>query len=187
MARLGRKQSVVLDTLISDRNCHIPIFGAMELVLPNIASVAATISLSLLLLLCGLLPSNFREVLMMGGAAPLLAFVVLAFSHPKSLSSRLFGFCILFEAGAVSYITYILQSPVWHIFQLAMGRARSIASGHPTGDWQFGLYLGLLILVSFLVRQAVERPARRLLLADNRLSESGRGQNRLPDPSREAA
>ncbi len=76
---------------------------------------------------------------------------------------------LLFEAGAVSYITYILQAPVWHILRLAMSRTRSATSGDATADWQLGVYLALLLALSFVVQWTVERPAQRLLLAHNRL------------------
>jgi peptidoglycan/LPS O-acetylase OafA/YrhL len=155
-------------------------------VLPSVASIATITSLSVLLL-CGLLPSNIREVFICGGAAPLLAFVVLAFSHPKGLGSRFFGSSLLFEAGAVSYITYILQAPVWHILQLAMGRTRSATAGSPTADWELGVYLAVLLALSFVVQQTVERPAQRLLLAHSRLPPNLSNQARLTDPNTEAA
>jgi peptidoglycan/LPS O-acetylase OafA/YrhL len=156
-------------------------------VLPSVASIATITSLSILLLLCGLLPSNTREVLISGGAAPLLAFVVLAFSHPKSVGSRFFGSNLLFEAGAVSYITYILQAPVWHILRVAIGRTRSATAGSPTADWQLGLYLAVLLALSFVVQQTVERPAQRLLLAHNRLPPNLSNQARHTGPNMGAA
>jgi peptidoglycan/LPS O-acetylase OafA/YrhL len=154
---------------------------------PSVASLATIASLSILLLLSGLVPSNIREVLISGGAAPLLASVVLTFSHPKSFGSRFLGSNVLFEAGAVSYITYILQAPVWHILRLAMSRMRSATSGDATADWQLGVYLALLLALSFVVQRAVERPAQRLLLADNRLRRNLNDQARLANSNMEAA
>jgi peptidoglycan/LPS O-acetylase OafA/YrhL len=154
---------------------------------PSVASLATIASLSILLLLSGLVPSNIREVLISGGAAPLLASVVLMFSHPKSFGSRFLGSNVLFEAGAVSYITYILQAPVWHILRLAMSRTRSATSGDATADWQLGVYLALLLALSFVVQWTVERPAQRLLLADNRLRRNLNDQARLANSNMEAA
>ena len=154
---------------------------------PSVASIAAITSLSSLLLLCGLLPSNNREILISGGAAPLLACIVLTFSHPKGFSSRFLGSNLLFEAGAVSYITYILQAPIWHILRFATGRTRSAAAGSLTADWHLGLYLALLLALSFVVQQTVEQPAQRLLLARIRLPRKLSSQARLEDRNAEAA
>jgi peptidoglycan/LPS O-acetylase OafA/YrhL len=153
----------------------------------SVASLAAATSLSVVLLLCALLPSNTNELLISGGAAPLLACVVLTFSHPKGLSSRIFGFNLLFEAGAVSYITYILQAPVWHISRLALVRSGYATAGSSTAPWQLGAYLALLLAVSFLVRQTIEQPAQRLLLTRGRLPRDGRDQGRNVDHKMEAA
>jgi peptidoglycan/LPS O-acetylase OafA/YrhL len=125
-------------------------------VLPSVASIATITSLSVLLPLCGLAPPRIREVLISGGAAPLLASILLTFSHPKSFGSRFLGSNMLFEAGAVSYITYILQAPAWHILRLAMGGTRSATAGSPIADWQLGVYLALLLALSFVVQQTVE-------------------------------
>jgi peptidoglycan/LPS O-acetylase OafA/YrhL len=135
----------------------------------SVASLATIASLSTLLVLSGLVPSNIREVLVSGGAAPLLASIVLTFSHPKTFGSRFLGSNLLFEAGAVSYITYILQAPVWHISRVAMSPAWSATAGGPIADWQLGVYLALLLALSFVVQRTVERPAQRLLLAYNTL------------------
>ena len=120
-----------MDTLISNWHCPIPIFGPLGHGPAERRINSYDNFPPVLLLLCGLLPSNIREVLISGGAAPLLAFVVLAFSHPNSLGSRFLGSNLLFEAGAVSYITYILQAPVWHISRLAMGGTRSATERTP--------------------------------------------------------
>jgi peptidoglycan/LPS O-acetylase OafA/YrhL len=161
--------------------------GRWSTVPPIFASVAAITSLLFLLLLCGLLPSNIREILISGGAAPLLASVVLTFSHPKSFTARFLGSNLLFEAGAVSYITYILQAPVWHMLRLAMGRTRFEAAGSLTADWHLGLYLALLLALSFVVQQTVERPTQRLLLARITLPRSLPSQAHLGGRNMEAA
>jgi peptidoglycan/LPS O-acetylase OafA/YrhL len=160
--------------------------GRWSTVPPSVASIATIPPLSALLLLCALVPPNIREVLISGGAAPLLASVVLTFSHPKSFGSRFLGSNLLFEAGAVSYITYILQAPVWHIFRLAMDRSLSTA-GSLTADSHFGAYLALLLTLSFVAQQTVERPAQRLLLARIRSPRNVPDQARLAHPNKEAA
>lgn len=128
------------------------------------ASLIAIVSLALLLCLCGYGSPIMRDFLIDGGAAPLIALIVLAFSHTKSLASRIMGSSVLFEAGAVSYIIYITQSPVWHIFETVTDRLRHV-SDHSVADWQLALFFAVLIGVAFLLRRWVERPAQAWIMS----------------------
>ncbi len=128
------------------------------------ASLTGTAGLALLLCLCGYGSHATREILINGGAVPAIALIVLAFSHPNSLASRIMGVPILFDAGAVSYVLYITQSPIWHIFETVTNRLRHLAD-HSVPDWQFLLFLAVLIGVAFLLRRWVERPAQAWIMS----------------------
>lgn len=131
---------------------------------PIVATLLGMTSLASLVLICGLAPLNLRDILLSGGAAPLLAIIVLTFSHPRALVCRVLGTPLLFEAGAVSYISYILQAPLWHLFRAVTGMRKLAGSGDSSTEWQLGVYLVLLLALSFVVRKTIERPAQRLLL-----------------------
>jgi peptidoglycan/LPS O-acetylase OafA/YrhL len=65
----------------------------------------------------------------------------------------------------VSYITYIIQAPLWHSFAAAINGL----SGHSLmttkmAGWQFLLFLLILLGASFLVSSYIERPARAWIL-----------------------
>jgi peptidoglycan/LPS O-acetylase OafA/YrhL len=132
---------------------------------PNgIATVIAVTSLAALLVLAGLLsPPSGGDFLVNGGAAPLIALIVLAYSHPRCLSSRLLGSAPLEFLGVASYVIYIIQAPLWHIFR-AITDHLAQASGQPlVKDWQFALYLVYLVGTALLIQRFVERPVQHYL------------------------
>jgi peptidoglycan/LPS O-acetylase OafA/YrhL len=132
---------------------------------PNqIATVISVTSLAALLVLAGLLsPRVGGDFLVNGGAAPLIALIVLAYSHPRSLSTRLLGSAPLEFLGAASYIIYILQAPLWHIFRAVTDHLRHAIGQPAVQDWQFALYLVYLVGFALLVQRFVERPAQQYL------------------------
>ncbi len=129
---------------------------------PGVATLAALAGSALLLLLCGAAGPPMQELLISGGTIPLLALLVLAFAHPSALPGRLLGTAFLFELGSVSYAVYILQSPLWQMYQTVAARLTGRA-GVPAPE--FALFLALLTIAALLVREWVERPAQRRLLA----------------------
>lgn len=129
---------------------------------PAVATSTALAALALLLLLCGAANPPMQELLISGGTVPLLALLVLAFAHPSALPGRLLGISVLFELGSVSYAIYILQSPLWQMYQAVAARL----TGHAgTVAPEFALFLAVLTIAALLVREWVERPAQRRLLA----------------------
>ncbi len=137
----------------------------------QVASIISVMSLAVLVVLAGLLsPPTGGDFLVNGGAAPLIALIVLAYSHPRCLSSRLLGSPPLEFLGAASYVIYILQAPLWHMFRAATDRLRHVAGQPMVQDWQFLLYLVFLVGAALLVQRFVERPAQRYLL--NKSSEA---------------
>ena len=128
----------------------------------GIATTITTLAVLALLLLCGLVPHDGRELyIIYGGSAPLLALIILGFTHPTAISSRVLNGSLFAKAGAVSYATYILQAPLWHGFAALTNHFRHVSIAHPTATWQLSSYLVLLLLLSFVVRDAVGRPAQR--------------------------
>jgi peptidoglycan/LPS O-acetylase OafA/YrhL len=131
---------------------------------PDAWATAVSIgSLSLLVTLSGWLPPERGDFLVNGGAAPLIALIVLAFSHPRCLSSRLMGGRVLSFLGGASYGIYILQDPIWHIWKVASDTLRHAGSHNTATGWQFFLYLALLGGIAILVQQTLEKPAQRWL------------------------
>jgi peptidoglycan/LPS O-acetylase OafA/YrhL len=135
-------------------------------VVPNqVATLISVASLAGLLALAGLSsPLTGGDFLVNGGAAPLIALIVLAYSHPRSLSSRLLGSAPLNFLGTASYVVYIMQDPLWHIFRLATDGMRQATTQPLVHTWQFLLYLVYLLVIALLVQRLVERPAHRYLL-----------------------
>jgi peptidoglycan/LPS O-acetylase OafA/YrhL len=135
-----------------------------------IATFVSITSLAILALLCGLLsPQSGGDFIVNGGAAPLIAIVVLAFSHPRCLSTQLLGCRPLAFLGGASYVVY-MHAPLWHMFRAVSDRPRHASAQSTVKDWQFLLYLPLLLAVALLAQRLVERPAQRYLLKRMRLN-----------------
>jgi peptidoglycan/LPS O-acetylase OafA/YrhL len=132
---------------------------------PNrIATVISVTSLASLLVLAGLLsPRVGGDFLVNGGAAPLIALIVLAYSHPRSLSTRVLGSPPLEFLGAASYVIYILQAPLWHIFRAVTDHLRHAVGQPVVQDWQVALYFVYLVGLALLIQRFVERPAQQYL------------------------
>jgi peptidoglycan/LPS O-acetylase OafA/YrhL len=135
-----------------------------SLVPDQIASVISVASLVALLVLAGLLsPPTGGDFLVNGGAAPLIALIVLAYSHPRCLSSRLLGSAPLEFLGVASYVIYIIQAPLWHIFRAVTDHLGHLVSQPVVQDWQFVLYLVYLVGAALFIQRFVERPAQHYL------------------------
>jgi peptidoglycan/LPS O-acetylase OafA/YrhL len=135
-----------------------------SLVPDRIATVISVTSLAALLVLAGLLsPPMGGDFLVNGGAAPLIALIVLAYSHPRCLSSRLLGSAPLEFLGVASYVIYIIQAPLWHIFRAVTDHLAQAIGQPVVKDWQFVLYLVFLVGTALLIQRFVERPAQHYL------------------------
>ncbi len=129
-----------------------------------VATSVSVVSLAALVLLCGLPPAPGGNFFVNGGAAPLIAVIVLAYSHPRSLSSRIMGAQALSFLGGLSYLVYILQAPLWHMFRAVSDKLRHVSNANTVRDWQFLLYLPLLLVAALVVQRLVEKPGQRWLL-----------------------
>jgi peptidoglycan/LPS O-acetylase OafA/YrhL len=149
---------------------------------PIIADLVCTLSAAGILFACAFCPLRYQELLITGGLAWPLAAMVLAYSHRCAALSRVLGNRIFDALGRVSYITYIIQAPLWHFFNVGSNKFlhRSSWSTSVTG-WQFVAYLTLLVCSSFLVEAFVEQPCRTSLTRYfTRLANRGANGNTKP-------
>jgi peptidoglycan/LPS O-acetylase OafA/YrhL len=133
------------------------------------ADGVALVATAAILLICAFFPGNSKEVLINGGLVPFLALAILAYSHQSSWFSRIMGAAPLFRLGEVSYITYIMQAPLWHYFHFATnGLAHRSPTAKEASAWQFWTFLPFLILASFALSIFVEKPVRAWILSGRR-------------------
>lgn len=139
---------------------------------PLVADVTCALSTLVTLLVCVACPQRYQQLLITGGLAWPLATMVLAYSHHGAMLSRMLGNRIFDALGRVSYVTYIIQAPLWHFFRVGSNTLlhRGAGSTNVTG-WQFAVYLVFLICASFFVEAFVEEPCRRrLVLISSRIA-----------------
>jgi peptidoglycan/LPS O-acetylase OafA/YrhL len=139
---------------------------------PPVADLTCALSTIVILFACVTCPRRYQELLITGGLAWPLATMVLAYSHPGAVLSRILGNRIFDALGRVSYVTYIIQAPLWHFFRVGSNTLlhRGAGSTNVTG-WQFAVYLVFLICASFFIEAFVEEPCRRrLVLLSSRLA-----------------
>jgi len=161
-------------------------YGYWRSVTPGVAALVGIAALCLLIGLSGIVTGPATELFITGGAAPIMALIVLAFAHPESPASRAMGTPALYEAGAASYVMYILQSPVWHVFRTVTDKLRHAAKGQPVAVWQFFAYAVTLLAFSILVQFVLERPAQRWLLSWRSSRQKSTPEIRLGTPTIEA-
>jgi hypothetical protein len=116
MARLHNVPSCVLDAHLPVRNGHLPVGTLMEpgtrcnrhFRLDNLACHTR--------FACGLLsPQSGGDFIVNGGAAPLTAIVVLAFSHLRCLSTQLLGCRPLAFLGELVMLSTYCTPPVAYV------------------------------------------------------------------------
>lgn len=126
---------------------------------PIVADLTCGLSAGSVLLACAFCPPQYQELLITGGLAGPLATVVLAYSHDSAVIPRFVGNHILSSLGRVSYITYIIQAPIWHFFELGLRRILpQVARSTRLARWEFVVYLALLICSSFFIEAFFQEP-----------------------------
>jgi peptidoglycan/LPS O-acetylase OafA/YrhL len=145
--------------------CAIKMLPAWRNVENNRANLVQT-ACFLVVVLVGLAwPGVYSEVLVVGGIAPLLLALVVCFTTTSGWLSKFLGGETFNTLGQASYIIYIIQSPVWHYWQGLTNRARGLPMETPAvNQWQFLLFLPVLIFVSLAVERFIEVPARGWLI-----------------------
>jgi peptidoglycan/LPS O-acetylase OafA/YrhL len=114
---------------------------------------------------CATCPPRYNEYIQTVGMLPLMALLVVCCSHGSSGVVTLLGASPFYELGNVSYITYIVQAPLWHFyFVLSDALAGYSPAAKQVAAWQFLLFVPILIGASFVISRYVEKPAQRLLV-----------------------
>lgn len=139
---------------------------------------ALAVSLSVIFI-CAACPISYYDLLVTTGLAPILALLILSYTHDQSRVVRMFGISPLYRLGEVSYITYILQSPLWHYFSAFIHKlSGSKLPSEEVSLGQFMLFILFLLSASFLVSEYVEKPARVWILKN---FSAGKKQDMVPE------
>lgn len=109
-------------------------------------------------------PVSYREVLINGAATPLFGFAVALCTFHAPYTQRLLGNAVMDRMGKASYITYIVQAPLWHYFQ-ALG---NLVYHRPLNQTAASIpeYLSftvVLIGASLLLDVFIDEPLRKYL------------------------
>jgi peptidoglycan/LPS O-acetylase OafA/YrhL len=143
------------------------------------ASATTLLTLGTIILICVVTPPSYRGFIVTTGMLPLLALLIICCSHESSRVVNTIGSSLFYELGSVSYVIYIIQSPIWHFFTAATNKLAGHGSiSGPVAAWQFIVFLPFLIMVSFLVSRYLEGPARRWIV--QAWAGCGRPINRVP-------
>jgi peptidoglycan/LPS O-acetylase OafA/YrhL len=125
------------------------------------ASAMTLLVLPAIILICVFAPAGYRGFITTTGLLPLLALLIICCSHESSGVVRWIGASPIYELGSVSYVIYIIQSPVWHYFVAVTNKlAGHNAISGQVAPWQFFAFLPVLIAASFMVSRYIETPAR---------------------------
>ncbi len=141
------------------------------------ATFWAVISLSCLLIIAALCPDSLRDLPVHGSLGLILALIVLCFTHPTAISSRLLGGRVLSSLGRASYGLYIIQSPVWHYFRELLKKIHSyLGDRDSVSALEFGVFLIMLVGCSVVLEKYLERPARELIrsVLNSRIADQSR-------------
>jgi peptidoglycan/LPS O-acetylase OafA/YrhL len=125
------------------------------------ANIISTGSFALVVVLAAVWPSRWSEIFITGGFAPLLIVVLISFTRESGLVTKLFGGAVMDRLGQASYVTYIIQSPMWRYWQVFTNYLRH-APPQTSGltAWQFCAFVPFLIVASLAVQNFVEIPLR---------------------------
>lgn len=142
---LRRQRSRVSAETSRKRSLDLPIFGLL-------ASVA---------LLAVFWPVQYREVFINGGAAILFGLIVLLCTYRSPWAEKVFGNRAMDHLGKASYITYIIQAPLWHYFLAFCNLlTRRTLSDSTATMAQFLIFGVVLVGVSLCLDLFVDEPVR---------------------------
>lgn len=128
------------------------------------SSVACGLGVLCLVVLAGWSGESVRDFLIGGGAAPLMAFVILTAAHESAWVLKVFGNPTLARLGTTSFIIYIMQAPVWHITRLIADKLHLELAGRDVAPVVFPVYLMVLVGLALLLQARLETPARTWLM-----------------------
>ena len=118
-------------------------------------------SLGCVILLAIFCPVQYREIFINGGPAILFGFIVLLCTYRSPWAEKLFGNPAMDRMGRASYITYIVQAPLWHYFMAFS----NLFTRHPLSDSratmaQFLVFAVVLVGISLCLDLFVDEPVR---------------------------
>ena len=120
--------------------------------------------LAAILLAAALWPAQLREVFINGGAVVLFAAAVVLCTYRTVFMGKVLGNAVMDRLGKASYITYIVQAPLWHYFHAAINRSqhRGLADVR-TNLPEFAAFVVFLLLCSVFLDAVVDEPIRKRL------------------------
>ena len=136
----------------------LPAWGNVQRLTANIISTGSFV---VVIVLAAIWPSRWSDIFVTGGIAPLLAVIVISFTRDSGWITNLLGGAVMNRLGQMSYVIYILQSPMWHYWQVLTNYLRRVplqTAGVTT--WQFCAFVPFLILSSWATQRYVESPLR---------------------------
>lgn len=106
-------------------------------------------------------PAQDREMLINGGTALFLGVLVLLCTYRAPIANRVLGNPAMDRLGKASYITYIVQAPLWHYFLAFVNflKHRPLAEEHATLP-VFLSFVAVLIGASLFLDAFVDEPVR---------------------------
>ncbi len=132
---------------------NIPVGGLL-------AGAAAAVAAAVILL-----PPAYREVFAYGAGTLGLAAIVVLSTYPSRLGEALLGNPLIVRLGSASYITYIVQGPLWHYYKAITHDVRHLRwfSGPHAPLIFFFIFVVALSAASLLLEAYVDEPLRAWL------------------------
>lgn len=119
-------------------------------------SYLAGISVSVIILLAGLSSAAVYMI-------PAVILLVLALSDADGLTEKLLSNSVLVRIGTISYSIYLLQIPIYYVFNRIWPAA---LSNSPIAKLSMVvIYSAIVILIANLSYRYIERPSRRWIIA----------------------
>jgi peptidoglycan/LPS O-acetylase OafA/YrhL len=131
---------------------------------PRNAVLVGTACGVILLVAIAFVPGPVREILITSGATPLLVMIILTATHPTVGAMRIFNYPMLSRLGAASFVIYIIQAPLWHLYAASADRLW-LAQRTTMPLFSFLLFLVLLLTLASLLQSVFEKRAREWVLA----------------------
>jgi peptidoglycan/LPS O-acetylase OafA/YrhL len=113
-------------------------------------------------LAAALWPAQLREVFINGGVVVLFAAAVVFCTYRTVFMGKILGNAVMDRLGKASYITYIVQAPLWHYFHAVFNRAQHRAlTDSRTTLTEFLAFVVFLLLASLFLDAFVDEPIRK--------------------------